>query len=234
MDGPKDRQGRLFDDETLEPFHFKMDPLSDSAKNLLFSPQTQWSLGFGTASAVTLSEFKTLYDRGQEPPVHDVRLAVAMPLRSNMQQVVEAVKEVLPDYNHATDKLVFEREDRLVERPRIARGNEADYGRSGKQAQWVKGVTFETTDPAKVARFLRATRQAPKTLQIELEYNQEWFNGELPQPNDRFKSVLGACAVDTGVLKKCKFSERSSRAHENGIKTYIESLSPAAAVNPRT
>lgn len=233
MGVPKDRQGRLFDEETLEPHHFKVDPLSDLAKKLLFSPKTQWSLGFGTASAVTFNEFRKLHEQEKEPPVCDVRLSIAMPLHAHLADAVNVVKEVLPDYDHATDKLVFLRDDRLVTTKRMARGYEADYGRSGKQTQYVNGVTFETTDPAKAARFLRATRQAPKTLKIALEYNQDWFNGELPQPNDRFKSVLQACAMDTGVLKKCTFSEKSSHSHENGIKTYIESLSPAAAVNPR-
>jgi hypothetical protein len=220
--GGGNQQGMLFD--IHEP------ALSEHASGLLFNPATQWSLHLGTIPSIGLAESMKRRAAGDENiPVHDVKLLIALPLSADRKQAEALVQELLPDAGPDAASNVFVRQDRLVSKPRMARGEEAAWGRRDRKEQWVSGVSIEITQPQQVARFMEAARAAPKTLKIDTHYNQDWFTGTPPMPDGHFQDVLAASGIDARLFTRMRFDEASSFSHESGLKDLLESRSPAGS-----
>lgn len=227
--GDNFRQQLLFDIRETEAV-----PLSKATTDVLFDSKTQWSLHLGTIPSIGFSEsMKRLQSGDTNIPVHDVKLHIALPLHTDTEKALSIVKELVPDYDDSKNKMVFVRDDRLVAKKRVTGGGEAAWGKRDKKEQWVNGVSIEITDPIDVAVFMAAAKQAPKNFKIEVNYNEDWFGGTPPKPDERLRRVLDASGIDSAVFQKFSFAKKSSFAHESGLKDYIESQSPTASVHPR-
>lgn len=223
----KGRQGLLFQVDEPEAV-----PLSPATRALLFDPKTQWSLHLGNTPAISMSESLRRAQNGDSYiPVHDVKLLISLPLQVDREQALSIVKELVPDCDESKKKMVFVRQSRWVARPRFAKGQEAAWGKHDIEGRWVNGVSIETNDPADVARFMAAAKQAPKNFKIGISYNEDWFGGVPPKPDERLQRVLDACGIDHDIFQKLSFAEKSSFAHETGLKDYLQSKS---AVSGRT
>ena len=221
---PARGQGSLFDDDTT---------LFEATKNTLFHKKTEWTLNFGTIPSIDLLEQNRRRNLGDiEVPVHDAVLSIALPLDVTHAGAVETVKKLIPDYDDKKDKLVVTRPDRFVQRPRFARGNEADWGKYTKEQGWKSGITIDIRDPARIAAFLDLAKQMPESFKIVTAYNDQWFEGVPPEhnPNAHFADILAQCSVDNRLLPKLEFTERSAFIHEAALRHHLESKTPTNSI----